>query len=293
MNTLTFPFRLGLIGYPLGHSLSPRIHNAALRAAGLLGEYALYPVSPQSEEAEISIQRLLGLLRMGEIHGLNITIPYKQTIIPLLDDLTPTARAVGAVNTIFRCAERIIGDNTDAPGFWADVQQLWDREPPPPRRALILGAGGSARAVAYALLTHGYEIVVAARRLEQANALRQSLAAVSDGVQTIDLSPSSIDRFTRLSHLIVNATPVGMYPDVDDSPWPLMVPFPQKAVLYDLVYNPAETSLVARARSAGLTAVTGTGMLVEQAALAFERWTGHQAPRRAMRAAATSEQVNQ
>ncbi len=292
MNTHTPPLRFGLIGYPLEHSLSPRIHNAALRLAGLPGEYSLYPVPPWPGENGFSIPRLLDGLRSGELQGLNITIPHKQTIIPLLDDLTPAARAIGAVNTVFRLAERIIGDNTDAPGFWADVQRLWAGEPPRPRRALILGAGGSARAVAYALLTHGFEVVIAARRLEQANALRKSLATAGGGVQAVELSPSAIVQLKMPIRLIVNATPVGMHPHVDASPWPPAVSFPQRAVLYDLVYNPTETLLVAQARRAGLAAITGLGMLVEQAALAFERWTGRQAPRSAMRAAVMDEQVN-
>ena len=305
MSILPSSLRLGLIGYPLGHSLSPRIHTAALRALGLEGEYRLYPVPPRAErtpgdsEAEFeTLADLLQQMRAGELHGLNVTISYKQTVIPLLDDLTGAARAVGAVNTIFVQGGRLIGDNTDAPGFWADLTRfLEDAGRDPGGSALILGAGGSARAVAYALLTHGYEVFVAARRLEQAAALCASLSAVRGRSSPLKLTVSAIrnlqSAIKNQKYIIINATPLGMSPHIAASPWPAALPFQPGVAVYDLVYNPAETSLVRLARAAGLPATTGLGMLIEQAALAFERWTGLPAPRSAMSAAATNAPMNQ
>ncbi len=288
MSILPSSLRLGLIGYPLGHSLSPRIHNAALRALGLEGEYRLYPIAPAQSPREVAA--LLDEMRANTLHGLNVTIPHKQAVIPLLDELTPEAEAIGAVNTIFTRDGRLVGDNTDAPGFWADLARfLKDAGREPGGCALILGAGGSARAVAYALLTHGYEVTIAARRIEQAVALCNSLSTVRGHLQALELHQSSISNLKSSIHLLVNATPVGMAPHADASPWPAGLPFPSGAAVYDLVYNPPETTFVRQARAAGLPAVTGLGMLAEQAALAFERWTGRAAPRAVMLAAAQNQ----
>lgn len=287
----------GLIGYPLGHSLSPQIHAAALYALGMSGEYSLYPVNPASSQSEL--ENLLSRMRAGEIHGLNITIPYKQEIIPLLDALTPDAAAIGAVNTIFSVRSddfspppvrsdsfrdlSLIGDNTDAAGFWADLDHHFDTSARQPSNALVLGAGGSARAVTYALLTHGWRVTLAARRIEQAEEPRDQFSTFSSQLSAASLSSRS--GVTGHCSLIVNTTPVGMSPHKAHSPWPEGNLFPQNAVVYDLVYNPPETLLVRQAREAGLRAAAGLGMLVEQAALAFERWTGAEPPRQAMREA--------
>ncbi|MFQ5615536.1 MAG: shikimate dehydrogenase [Anaerolineales bacterium] len=282
-------YSLGLTGHPLFHSLSPTLHNTALRALGLEGEYRLYPVPPLPKGAE-TLAGLLARARRGEIHGLNVTIPHKQNAIPLLDDLTPATRAIGAANTIFRQGDRILGDNTDAPGFLADLKHFLANNTqypiPNTQSALILGAGGSARAVAYALLTHGWHITLAARRPEQAQALSEQLLVNSSqspvthrSIRAVQLP---ITNYQLPVNLIVNTTPLGMSPHTAGSPWPGDLPFPPNAAVYDLVYNPRETTLVRRARAAGLPAVTGLGMLIEQAALAFERWTGRPAPRAAM-----------
>ena len=279
-------FSLGLIGYPLGHSLSPQIHGAALRTLNLSGEYKLYPVDP-TIQGRSKLAELLNVVRAEEIHGLNVTIPHKQNVIPLLDELTPAAKAIGAVNTIFKRDDTLVGDNTDAPGFWADLQRLavsgqqafatGDKP-----SAIILGAGGSARAVAYALLTHGWRVTIAARRMEQAEELCVQFSVFSRQLSVVRFENAQLT--TRYS-LLVNTTPVGMQPHEDESPWPGNLPFPGNAAIYDLVYNPRATLLVKRAREAGLPAVTGLGMLIEQAALAFERWTGLEAPREAMQKA--------
>jgi len=264
--------RLGLIGYPLGHSLSPKIHTAALQACGLQGDYSLFPVHPEDIQG---LKDLLARVRTGEISGLNVTIPHKQNVIELMDELSPTAKAIGAVNTIYLRENKLIGDNTDAQGFLSDLKRFLTLECDSllsQKNALILGAGGSARAVVYALLNDGWDVTVAARRIEQAGQLVNSFP--SRKVKAITFTGLQSSTFD----LLVNATPIGMTPNIDQPPWPVDLSLPN-AVIYDLVYNPRETKLVKDARAQGLNATTGLGMLIEQAALAFEIWTGHNPPR--------------
>ncbi len=272
--------RLGLTGYPLAHSLSPRLHMAALTACGLEGEYRLYPVAPDDKQA---LQALTARLRSGELTGLNVTLPHKQNVLPFLDELTPEARAIGAVNTLYLRKGRLIGHNTDAAGFRADMGRLFVC-PPPEKRALVIGSGGGARAVVYVLLRDGWEVTVAALLLDQAEALAESLGRAAGGgsVRVIPAETGAIRAAASSLALIVNASPVGMTPHHQAMPWPEEAPFPPGAAVYDLVYHPRETRLARAARRAGLKALTGLGMLVEQAALAFECWTGTSAPRAAM-----------
>lgn len=255
---------LYLLGYPLTHSRSPEIHNPALQAAGLsTWHYALLPTPP--EALPQAVQRV----RQPNCAGGNVTIPHKQTILPLLDALTPAAQAIGAVNTLFKRAGQLWGENTDAPGFWADLQRSFGDLSA--GEALLLGAGGAARAVAYALVQHNWQLIIAARRLAQAEALVQAVKTWGGMGKAIPFNGEALSQMTTVS-LIVNCTPVGMHPQGNVSPWPPQVPFPRHAYLYDLVYNPTETRLVHQARAAGLQAVTGLGMLHAQAELAFRRW---------------------
>lgn len=268
-------FRLGLIGYPLSQSLSPKIHAAALKACGLDGDYSPFPVPPDDK------QRLKGLLarvRSGEIHGLNVTIPHKQTVIEFMDELTPTAKTIGAVNTIYVKEDILIGDNTDAPGFLTDLKKFLTTETHSHGNlnALVLGAGGSARAVVYALLNNNWNVTLATRRNEQAEQVAQSFTNFQLSITAFTDLPLST------SHLIVNTTPLGMHPNIDQSPLPENVMLPSNGIVYDLVYNPRETKLVRDARSKGLLATTGLGMLIEQAALSFEKWTNYNPPRDVM-----------
>lgn len=277
---------LGLIGYPLGHSLSPRLHRAALAALGQTGDYRLYEVPPEDEDA---LRRLMDALRQGTLHGLNVTIPHKQRAAALVDALTPTAQAIGAVNTLFVRESRVWGDNTDAPGFWADLRVQLPKATAQPGVALVLGAGGAARAVVYALLSRGWRGRGVARRPTQAQALCEHLsAATAPPFCSPVVWETLADWLRETPDLIVNTTPVGMAPHAEASPWPAALPWPRNAALYDLVYNPRPTALVRQARAAGLPAVDGLGMLIEQAALAFERWTGLRAPREALGQAATA-----
>ncbi|MBI5932493.1 MAG: shikimate dehydrogenase [Chloroflexi bacterium] len=282
----TFDFRLGLIGFPLGHSLSPKIHVAALNACGLQGDYSLFPISPEDSQG---LTALLARVRNGEIHGLNVTIPHKQNVIPLLDELTATAQAIGAVNTIYLRDGKLVGHNTDAPGFLADFHQFLGNRISKTlapgasagvenrKSALMLGAGGSARAVVYSLLADGWQVSLAARRIEQA----EQLAASFVGHKFLITSISDIRPFPF--NLLVNATPLGMSPNVERSPLPDDINIPGGTAIYDLVYNPRQTKLVRDARAQGCHATNGLGMLIEQAALAFEIWTGRTPAREILR----------
>ncbi len=267
--------QLGLIGYPLGHSLSPKIHTAALIASGLEGSYSLFPIASEDKQG---LKDLLTRVRSGEITGLNVTIPHKQNVIELMDELTPTAQAIGAVNTIYMRENKLVGDNTDAPGFLADLKRVSSSSFIIPHSALVLGAGGSARAVVYALLNDGWNVNLAARRIEQAQQLSQSFGKYDLRLSTFDFQPSTFN-------LIVNTTPLGMTPNTETSPLPENAVLSKQSFIYDLVYNPRETKLVRDTRAQGLSATTGLGMLIEQAALAFEKWTGVNADRAAMQQA--------
>lgn len=285
--------RLGLIGYPVSHSLSPVIQTAALQSCRLDGSYSLFPVPPDDKQG---LKELLGQVRTGEITGLNVTIPHKQNVMEFLDELTPTANTIGAVNTIYLQDHKLIGHNTDAPGFLSDLKRFLSTEAQRngSSHALVLGAGGSARAVAYALANDGWNVYLTARRMEQAHELADSFANYKVPITVSSLSnlESTFTNLRSLISLVVNTTPIGMTPNVDQSLWPENLLFPPDAAIYDLVYNPRETKLVREARSQGRPATTGLGMLIEQAALAFEIWTGRTLSREIMRAAVESSQVS-
>jgi shikimate dehydrogenase len=266
--------RLALLGYPLSHSLSPAMHNAALEAAGLSDwRYAAMPVEPGR------LAEAVATIRDQCYAGANVTVPYKEAVLPFLDGLTPVAEIIGAVNTFVKREGALMGHNTDAAGLLADLRthQVHFRNRP----VLILGAGGAARAAVAACGVMRAQIRLVARRRQQAEAL-QTIAPI----QIFDWTPPGFLQASEGCALILNSTPVGMAPSAvrtQASPWPEGIPFPADAFMYDLVYNPAETQLVKQARAAGLRAATGLGMLVEQGALAFELWTGKTAPRPLMR----------
>jgi shikimate dehydrogenase len=272
-------YHLGLTGYPLDHSLSPRLHAAALQACGLQGEYRLYPVPP---EDETGLGELLERVRSGALHGLNVTIPHKRSVLPLLDRVSQMARAIGAVNTIYARDEALLGENTDAAGFLSDLGCVFPAAAP--GAALVLGAGGSARAVVYALLQAGWQVCVAARRLEQAK-------EISERVEVLRWNAAAMRQIVEEQRveLLVNTTPLGMGHQAGESAWPQGVRLPGMAFVYDLVYNPPETALLQAARQAGLGCANGLGMLVEQARLAFKLWTGREVAREVMEKAVKDE----
>jgi shikimate dehydrogenase len=262
------PDLYGLLGYPLGHTLSPRLHQAALRWAGLAGTYVALPVPPERLDGAMTG------VRAWRLPGLNVTIPHKQAVMPFLDGLTPQAEQIGAVNTLFWEGDRLLGDNTDYTGFKESLPPLdW-----PHVIVTLLGAGGSARAVVAALRDQGVAVLhVVARRQAQAEALRRELAPALPGMVVGLDEAGPLEALLGRTRLLVNTTPVGM-----DGHSPLsaaqVAMLPANAYVYDLVYNPAETPLLAMARARGLQGCNGLEMLLGQAAAAFERWTGRKPP---------------
>lgn len=283
---------VGLIGWPVNHSVSPLMHNAAFAALGLDWRYVPLPVDPGRPDA---VRRaVLGLAALGMM-GANVTVPHKQAVMPFVDRLLPAAQAIGAVNTLIVEPDgSLTGDNTDADGFVRDLREHGVEVLG--RRVLLLGAGGSARAVAYGLMKAGAErIDVLNRTPAAAEALVdaiQPLMTVSDLLAPGFCSlmagalPQDVEQFSYDADLIVNCTPLGMTPHGDTTPWPQGVPLWSSQVVYDLVYNPPRTLLLRQAEAVGAQAIGGLGMLVWQGALAFERWTGRAAPVEIMRGAA-------
>ena len=261
---------LGVCGWPVAHSRSPAMHNAALRAAGLDGwEYLTLPLPP-----ELFAETVLALPAAG-FRGVNVTIPHKEAALALADEASPAARAIGAANTLtFEPGGAIAADNTDAPGL---LEALGERVDPAGRSAVVLGAGGAARAAAWALAGAGAEVSVWNRTAARAAALAADLGVHHAAV------PAAAD-------IVVNATSVGLDPNIDPfKAIPLKADtFEAGSYVIDLVYGSGETRLLAAARSRGARVIDGLEILVAQGAASFERWTGMTAPRQAMREAVTT-----
>ncbi len=252
-----------LIGHPVGHSLSPVIHKAAYCELGMDWHYGLMDVLPGD------VGGVLSGIDGERVVGVNVTIPHKQEACEQVDRLTTTAAAVGAVNTVYRDGDDLVGENTDVAGFLAPLQQM-ERTDWTESSALIVGAGGAARAVAYALtqVLGLQKVVVTARREATARAIQ--------GVDVVDWA----DRGSKLAafDLIVNTTPVGMSPNTNASPLPESTRMTAEHVVYDLIYAPARTRLMMDAESAGARVIGGLPMLIGQAAEAFRIWTGRDMP---------------
>lgn len=264
--------KVGLIGWPVEHSVSPAMHNAAFGALGLDWRYHLLPTPATELEAAVMT------LRRGEWAGANITVPHKEAVIPLLDSVSPAALIIGAVNTLLTRDGALVGDNTDAEGFLADLTEAGFS--PAGRGALVLGAGGAARAIVYALVQAKCTVTIHNRTPARALALAAHISRDVD-VSTVQAVPHGVplqELDLGAFELVVNTTSVGMWPHKEESAWPEDCALPAHLTVYDLVYNPAETRLLRQARSAGLRAIGGLGMLVHQGALAFERWTGQVPP---------------
>lgn len=272
---------VGIIGWPVEHSMSPVMHNAAFQARGMNWAYVALPTAPDYVKDAV-----LGLRALG-FRGANVTLPHKQAVMAHLDHMTPEARAIGAVNTIVVEKDgRLWGTNTDAPGFLEDIRAHGiDVEG---QRALILGAGGAARAVVYALARAGAEVTVANRTLSRAIELARQIHHVLPGrsFRVVELTPETLAREAEAHDLLVNTTSVGMWPQVDASPWPSHVGFGTIRVVYDVIYRPRETRLMREARAWGCQAIGGLGMLVRQGAEAWRLWTGRIPPVDIMMAAA-------
>jgi shikimate dehydrogenase len=270
----------GILGWPVEHSRSPAMHNAAFRAKGLDCVYVRFPVHPDNVASAVRGLRALG------VRGANVTVPHKEAVIPHLDEVTREARAIGAVNTIVREHDRLIGHNTDAPGLsraLAEAQVKLEGA-----RIVVLGAGGAARAAVVGLANQGAsQIAIAARRPGQAAALAAELGSAC----ACPLSAGSMEREALASAfeeatLVVQSTSATLATAPDAAAFAAALPLealrPDAAVV-DLVYKPRETTVLAEARARGLKAVDGLGMLLHQGALAFELWTHLHAPLPVMR----------
>ncbi|NLI11374.1 shikimate dehydrogenase [Pelotomaculum propionicicum] len=271
----------GIIGYPVGHSFSPVMQNAAFSAAGLDYAYVPFPVEPGDVKEAVKAVKAFGLV------GVNVTIPHKETVLPLLDQLSEEARLTGAVNTIVNHSGRLCGYNTDGEGFWRSLGEVGFL--PAGKTVLILGAGGAARAVAVAAALAGIKRLMLANRTEKRARELACFIAEKTGLPA-DVIPWPEDKGGSLlgealsgADLVVQATRLGMHPNEAE-----VVPIPYDRfkpgqVACDLVYNPMETMFLRKAGQSGAAAVSGLGMLLHQGALSFELWTGAAAPLEVMR----------
>ena len=258
-----------LLGQPLGFSLSPRLHNAAFEAAGLDAHYELRDTAPAD------LPRAVDALRADDCLGANVTAPHKQAVMSLLDEVSDSARAVGAVNTVVNARGRLLGDNTDARGLACWLRQATiDVQG---KRVLVLGAGGAARASVWAAAERGAsDIRVLNRTLARAEELVRALQpAVKGGRLTCGPLEEAGQAADRAWDVVINATSMGHH-----NAAPVVHPncYSPQAVAIELVYNPPVTGFLRAASSAGARTENGLGMLVYQAALAFECWTGLAAP---------------
>ncbi|MFC2031855.1 shikimate dehydrogenase [Chloroflexota bacterium] len=262
----------GVIGDPIEHTMSPVMHNAAFRSKGL--DYGYLPFRVKGEELGNAINGMKAL----NIRGLNVTIPHKVAVIPLLDELDPLAGKIGAVNTIVNNDGILKGYNTDATGF---LQSLMERDiEPEGKDVVILGAGGVSRAISFILAGRGADLTVINRQLEFDWAVDLAIRisqVFKKEVRALELNEENLKAALEKADILVNATSVGMIPNIDETPVPLGLLKPELTV-YDVVYNPVKTRLTKEAEATGARTMNGLDMLVWQGALAFEMWTGLKAP---------------
>ncbi len=264
---------VGIIGDPVSHSKSPQMHNAGFAELGLDFVYLPFPVKPEALGAAIAGVRALG------IRGVNVTVPHKEAVIPFLDEVDPSARSIGAVNTIVNVEERLIGYNTDGMGFWHHLKSVGG----PAllgKRVVILGAGGSVRALAWTALEGGAaSVTILCRTVSKGELLAQSLNETFPG-RAFCAALSTFEGLLE-AHVVIQATTVGLGNDetvMTDMTWVR----PGQWVA-DIVYEPRRTRFLQEAEAGGASVVEGLGMLLGQGVLAFEKFTGHAAPEDVMR----------
>ena len=266
----------GVIGDPIEHTMSPVMHNAAFKELGL--DYLYVSFRVRKEELGKAVESIRAL----NIRGLNVTTPHKVAIIPFLDELDPLVERIGAVNTIVNDDGVLTGYNTDATGF---LQALLDKGVKPERKnTVILGAGGASRAISFILAERGAHLVILNRLLELdwAEELARRISRVSEKVRALELNEKNLEMMLEGADILINATSVGMSPDVDETPVPARLLKPA-LIVFDIVYNPIQTRLLKEAEAAGAQTIGGLDMLVWQGAIAFEKWTGRKAPLDLMR----------
>jgi shikimate dehydrogenase len=261
--------RVVLIGHPVAHSLSGAMHQAAFEALGIDATYELW------DRAPMELADAVAELRTDAFLGANVTIPHKERVVPLVDRLTEEAHATGAVNTITREGKRLIGHNTDVPGFRVALDRLVGKQKMP-RQAVVLGAGGGARAVVYGLITEGFlRIIVFNRHLHRAETMVKHFgrSAAHMELRAMPWHESIIEAELAKTKVLVNATSVGLMSDASPIPAETLNP---ELMVFDLIY--ARTRLQRDAAAAGCTVADGELMLLNQGAAAFTLWTGQAAP---------------
>ncbi len=259
----------GLFGNPVAQSMSPAMQNAAFQKLGLNFAYAAFPIANENLQDAVKGIKALGF------RGVNVTIPHKVEIMAYLDEIDEEAKEIGAVNTIVNDGGKLIGYNTDGAGYVRSLLQETGIRLDG-KRALLVGAGGAARAVSISLARHGVkEITIANRSVDKAKKLAENAERYTE-VKAIDLGSLSSSSLAD-TDLLINTTSVGMYPQVDDLPIPSE--FLHSGLLVsDLIYNPMQTRLLKEAALAGASTHEGLGMFIHQGALAFKLWTGVEAP---------------
>jgi shikimate dehydrogenase len=261
--------RVVLIGHPVAHSLSGAMQQAAFDALGIDAQYELW------DRAPIALADAIAEVRGDEFLGVNITIPHKERVVPLIDRLTEEAQATGAVNTLTREGKRLVGHNTDVPGFAAALDKLVGRQKMP-RQAVVLGAGGGARAIVYGLIRAGFlRIVVFNRHLHRAEGLVRHFgkSAAHMDLRAMPWHESIIESELAKTKVLINATSIGLTDDVSPIPGELIT---GDLLVLDLIYK--RTRLLRDAGSNGAHAMDGETMLLHQGAAAFTLWTGQPAP---------------
>jgi shikimate dehydrogenase len=261
--------RVVLIGHPVAHSLSGAMQQAAFDDQGIDATYELW------DRAPIVLPETIAEIRGDDFLGANVTIPHKERVVPLVDRLTEEAQATGAVNTITREGRRLVGHNTDVPGFKVALDKLVGRQKMP-RNAIVLGAGGGSRAVVYGLIREGFQrIVVFNRHLHRAEALVKHFgrSAAHMELRAMPWHESIIESELAKSKILVNATSIGLTSDVAPIAAEII---PPDLLVLDLIY--AKTRLLRDAEAAGATVADGELMLLHQGAAAFTLWTGRPAP---------------
>lgn len=266
-----------VIGDPIEHSLSPIMHNAAFQALGLDYVYLAFRVKPSH------VADAINGMRAFNIRGLNVTMPHKKTVMKSLDRIDLTAQLIDSVNTILNRDNLLFGFNTDGVGAVKALKE--NGVPLKGRKVLLLGAGGAARAIAYAIAKEADELAVLNRTVKDAQTLAKLVEKTANKrIISGSLSIEDIDANLQDSDILINATSIGMKPNVDETPVPIEL-LRKNLSIMDIIYNPLETKLVKDAKAVGAKVVSGVEMLIYQGAASFEIWTGKSAPVEVMRQA--------
>lgn len=271
---------IGVFGYPIEHSLSPPMHNAAFSYLGLDYCYLAFLVRPEDLKPAVESVRALNLV------GVNVTIPHKERVLPYLDEVSREAGLIGAVNTIRNKGGKLIGYNTDLTGFLTSLKQAGFN--PKGKKVVVIGAGGAARAVSFALSQEGiHSLFILNRTLEKAESLTKMVkkSIINLNIRALPLRKKELIKAIERADLLVNATSLGMVPKTSQSPLAGFGLLPKNLVVYDLVYNPVDTKLIRLARKSKGKTIGGLEMLIQQGAKSFEIFTGLRAPQEVMRKA--------